>query len=93
MLKPEIMTQYTFRCDAPLGFGDLADNITESTAIAKDEATARRIVLDCYGHNYDRWIVLVSSKPILLYDPFPKYAQEIKTLRFAGPPRDDKHDN
>jgi hypothetical protein len=92
-MKPVTMTKYNFRCLAPLGFGEYGDNLTADSAIANDEDTARRIILDCYGHNYDKFLVLESKEPILLFDPKPNYVREIRTLRFAGPRDGDDNSN
>jgi hypothetical protein len=89
-MKPELSTKYTFRCNAPSGFGDqYADGLIEDSAIADTEAKAREIILDCYGHNLDRFVVLVSKTPILLYDSNPNYATPMDLLVRRVGPRED----
>jgi hypothetical protein len=89
-MKPEMSTKYTFRCTAPLGFGEqYADGLVEDSAIADSEAKARKIILDCYGHNLDRFVVLVSKTPILLYDPAPNFVEPFSYLVRKVGPRED----
>lgn len=91
MLKPVKTTKWTFRSTAPSGFGVYGYGLKEDSAIADDEATARRIILDCYGKDLDSFVSLVSKQEITLYDPAPNYVQEMRTIRHGGPKdRDDR---
>jgi hypothetical protein len=94
MLKPVTTTKWTFKCDAPLGFGFYGDDVFEDAAIADTEEQARHIILAAYGYNYERFLRLLKSEPITLFDPKPNYVFENKTLRMAGPkPQRDNYED